>query len=86
MQDNKAKRLKDLKTENVALKKMLAKAELSQVMLKHLAEKNGYPRTVTPGPPPTHLCSAPTAQAQQANEITPDILDCWKRSCRLVPL
>jgi len=52
MQDNKAKRLKDLKTENVALKKMLAKAELSQVMLKHLAEKNGYPRTVTPGPPP----------------------------------
>ena len=48
MQANKAKRLKDLKAENAALKKMLAKAELSQAMLKHLAEKNGYPRTVTP--------------------------------------
>jgi len=51
MKANKAKRLKDLKAENAALKKMLAKAELSQAMLKHLAEKNGYPRTVTPGPP-----------------------------------
>ena len=34
-----AKRLKELESENAALKKLLAEAELDKAMLKHLAEE-----------------------------------------------
>jgi len=37
MKANDAKRLKELETENSALKKLLAEAELDKAMLKHLA-------------------------------------------------
>lgn len=39
MKANDAKRLKELETENAALKKLLAEAELDKAMLKHLAEE-----------------------------------------------
>ena len=40
MKANDAKRLKELETENVRLKKLLAEAELDKAMLKELAEGN----------------------------------------------
>jgi len=39
MKANDAKRLKELETENAALKKLLAEAELDKAMLKYLAEE-----------------------------------------------
>lgn len=39
MKADDAKRLKELETENAALKKLLAEAELDKAMLKHLAEE-----------------------------------------------
>ena len=40
MKANDAKRLKELESENVRLKKLLAEAELDKAMLKELAEGN----------------------------------------------
>ena len=40
MKANDAKRLKELETENVRLKKLLAEAALDKAMLKELAEGN----------------------------------------------
>jgi len=39
MKANDARRLKELETENAALKKLLAEAELDKAMLKYLAEE-----------------------------------------------
>jgi len=40
MKANDAKRLKELESENVRLKKLLAEAELDKAMLKEIAEGN----------------------------------------------
>jgi putative transposase len=40
MKANEAKRLRELESENVRLKKLLAEAELDKAMLKELAEGN----------------------------------------------
>jgi putative transposase len=40
MKANEAKRLRELESENVRLKKLLAEAELDKAMLKGLAEGN----------------------------------------------